>query len=264
MDRKISSWLPGANGATVFAYGPSEPAGWVSSSSSSPSTASPPSPSPLRRHAVSLLSSPSRQSPPPSSSHRASSTSPRSRKLSAPPTVRRAETQLRSVLAVLDEDNTRAQLPSSSHHNNNAHSQPSLPSSQDQNRPHHGISVPPPSSAVLDDGNLSGTASDRPDLRVDISGHPHSNNRDVVSDNDHHHQHHQHSSASGVVAEDGDQETPRNLLAMPASTLLFPSGPEVSYASTSQNGSATRTPTESPRLRLPVTTDVFNSSGWSE
>jgi len=269
VDRKISSWLPGANGATVYAYSPSEPTEWVGGvSSHSPRTASPPSPSSFRRHSVSPPLSPSpRHSVSSSSAHMTYSSPPRTRKYSAPAlTTRKAETQLRSVLAVLEEDKTKVQ--SHTHHNANSKNNHTQHQHNHQPSSHlrHDISAPSPSSSVLDDADLSGTESDRPDLRVDISGNLQSI-RNEVDDNGYHHYHQHHSAnnnVSGVVVD--DDETPRNSLPLPSSSLLFPSAPETSTSSssTSRNGSPTRTPTAPPQLVRSDLGDALKPSSWSD
>jgi len=264
LDRKISSWLPGTNGATVHAYSPSEPAGWVGGVS--PRTASPPSPSSFRRHSVSPPLSPSPRHSASSSSSSAHSSPPRTRKYSAPTlTTRKAESQLRSVLAVLEEDKTRVQSHPNTHHNGNSKSHHSQHQHNRQPSSHlqHVILASSPSSSALDDADLSGTEPDLPDLRVDTGGN-HQSIRNEVDDNAYHHQH--HSVNNNVSGVDDDDETPRNSLALPSSSLLFPSGPETSTSSssTSRNGSPTRTPTAPPHLVRSDLDDALKPSSWSD
>lgn len=247
VDRKISSWLPGANGAMVRRSKPME---WVPD----PRRAKLP-PSPSRVSPVSPL--PSRYSASSSSLHRPGSISPRTRKYSEPtPTIRKAETQLRSVLAVLEEDKLRIQ-PHSNITSNGHHPQHN-PSIQNYDESHP---TPPPPSSVLNDADVSSTGSCRPDLLLGNA----QTNRNGFSDDDPIQPPANDNALSGMV--DGGHETPRTTQALPPSSLLFPSGPDLSHTSTAMNGSPTRTPTATPHLVLRMNTDLGDAlaaDGWSD
>lgn len=219
--RKISSWLPGANGATVYEWARGGPSNTLSAK-----TASPPS-SPLRRHSISpALSRHSAMSSSSSSLHRTNNTSPRTRKYSAPALIiRKAETQLRSVISVLEEDKTglKHEKEGFGDHLESGQNQEALDAS---------------SSSYV---RLGDTTSSRPDLEGDeINGIlPSSRNDDYRTD-----------TLSRVVVAEGEGEGDETPLGV-STSLLFPSIPDLeestSPSTTLRNGngdwSVTMTPT---------------------